>query len=301
VFLPCVGILHSDNVVFYHPCNSLTDGDGNLWTTPDPDNYWPTAPVFEAGGVIDNRFHGAVGISDFTRPGFGNMLGGTRITWAAWMDLSVTNSLTFIGFMGGGPGFRGSMQSIRLDEDGGRAYLYTGDVDSSNPGDIVRWGNVVNTAPGWHLYVLDVRWVGGTDWVLSHSVDGAAFTTESSLSWPSGPSGWVNSPSDAAIVSRDALVDEVVLWRDLADPFTSTELQNLYDLSVAFGARMDEYEQTYEGAPICWQATAQLLDGSVWRDSGSGLCPPVVRVPHGAKDVIVTDNGRIVEPRIIEG
>jgi len=55
------------------------------------------------------------------------------------------------------------------------------------------------------------------------------------------------------------------------------------------------------GPPICWQATASMPDGTVWRDSGSGSCPAVIRVPRGATDIVVTDDGRHVSPRIVEG
>jgi len=35
--------------------------------------------------------------------------------------------------------------------------------------------------------------------------------------------------------------------------------------------------------------------------SGCGPCPPVVRVPRGASDVVVTDDGMPAGPRIVEG
>jgi hypothetical protein len=62
---------------------------------------------------------------------------------------------------------------------------------------------------------------------------------------------------------------------------------------------MNEYEENF-GAPICWQVTAKVV-GGIWRDSGSGPCPPVIRVPKGAQDIVVTDNGQRVNPQIIEG
>jgi len=39
----------------------------------------------------------------------------------------------------------------------------------------------------------------------------------------------------------------------------------------------------------------------VWRDSGSGPCPASIRVPRGASDVVVTDDGKRVAPRVLEG
>jgi len=72
------------------------------------------------------------------------------------------------------------------------------------------------------------------------------------------------------------------------------------DEVVFYHPMMDQYENNY-GAPICWQATATMPDGTVWRDSGSGPCPAVIRVPRGASDIVVTDEGRQVHPRIQEG
>jgi len=61
-----------------------------------------------------------------------------------------------------------------------------------------------------------------------------------------------------------------------------------------------QFEQNF-GAPLCWQATAMMPDGSVWHDSGSGACPAMIRVPRNASDIVVTDDGKSVSPRIIEG
>ena len=98
-------------------------------------------------------------------------------------------------------------------------------------------------------------------------------------------------------------MDELVLWsgdKTAFDQFTTEELANLNDLADTFGDPMDQYENNY-GAPICWQATATMPDGTVWRDSGSGPCPAVIRVPRGAADIVVTDEGRPAHPRIQEG
>ena len=63
---------------------------------------------------------------------------------------------------------------------------------------------------------------------------------------------------------------------------------------------MDKYSDNYD-APICWQATARMPDGSVWRDAGCGPCPAVLRVSRDAADVVVTDDGKRVNPRVQEG
>ena len=81
--------------------------------------------------------------------------------------------------------------------------------------------------------------------------------------------------------------------------FTGAELDNMYDLANTFGEPLNQYQQNF-GAPICWQATA-TVGGKLWHDSGSGPCPPVIRVPKGASALVVTDDGMPANPRVLEG
>lgn len=155
-----------------------------------------------------------------------------------------------------------------------------------------------------HLLVLDFEHTGGGSWVLRTSVDGAAWVnqgagtgTRSTAPASAGPTLGI---ADGEVAQW---IDELIMWsgdKSTFSMFTSEELANLYDLADTFFDGMQGYEENY-GAPICWQATARLLDGTVWRDSGSGLCPSVIRVPRGAEDIVVTDDGKMVSPRIQEG
>jgi len=155
-----------------------------------------------------------------------------------------------------------------------------------------------------HLLVLDFEHTAGGSWNLSTSLDGAAWVNEGA-----GTGTRTTSPASADPHARIAdgesgqWVDELVMWsgdKAAFDQFTTEELANLNDLADTFGEAMDQYESNY-GAPICWQATAVLPDGTVWRDAGCGPCPAVIRVPRGASDIVVTDEGRQVHPRIQEG
>jgi len=155
-----------------------------------------------------------------------------------------------------------------------------------------------------HLLVLDFEHTGGGSWNLETSVDGAAWASQGA-----GTGTRTTSPASAdpniAIDDGESgqWVDEVVVWagdKTTFTQFTSEELANLHDLADTFGEPMDQYENNY-GAPICWQATATMPDGTVWRDSGSGPCPAVIRVPRGASDIVVTDEGKPASPRILEG
>jgi hypothetical protein len=152
-----------------------------------------------------------------------------------------------------------------------------------------------------HLIALDFEHQGGTNWKLRTSVDGGAWVDRGTQASGSQALAAANTTPNIAMTNPagDGWVDETVMWVN-ADLFTTGELQNLYDLSQVFGDSMDQYESNF-GAPLCWQATARMSDGSIWRDSGAGPCPQVLRVPAGASDIVVTDDGHRVNPVISEG
>ena len=153
-----------------------------------------------------------------------------------------------------------------------------------------------------HFLVLDFTNEGGGNiWRLRTSIDGDAFVDQGTGTG-TGPdaANIVDTDPNVAMddVASDAFMDEVVMWVNHTQ-FTSQELQNLNDLGDVFAEPMTQYSENF-GAPICWQATA-TVGGRPWSDSGPGACPAVVRIPKGASDVVVTDDGQQVRPRIIEG
>ena len=152
-----------------------------------------------------------------------------------------------------------------------------------------------------HFLVADFAVSPPSTWTLKTSVDGLPWVTHSPNQ--AGPTAASVTDTDPSVAMADAdasaYMDEVAMWVG-HDEFTEPELENLFDLGGILGLGMDQYMEQF-GAPICWQATAKMPNGSVWRDSGSGPCPAVIRVPRGAGNVVVTDDGQAVSPRIIEG
>jgi len=157
-----------------------------------------------------------------------------------------------------------------------------------------------------HMLVLDFENTGGANWTLKTSVDGAAFTSQGTQT--SGTQVVATADTNPALTiaagaGSTQWIDELVMWagdKTAFESFTTQEMANLFDLANVFGETMNQFQENF-GAPLCWQATAKMPDGSVWRDSGSGSCPPVVRVPRDACDIVVTDDGNRISPRIIEG
>ncbi len=151
-----------------------------------------------------------------------------------------------------------------------------------------------------HFLVLDFELdTAPATWRLRTSLDGLAFIDQGTATGPTAASVTDTAPNvTLANASSTAFADEVVMYVGHTT-FTTAQLGNMFDLAQVFGAGLDQFSQSF-GAPLCWQATA-TVNGKAWRDSGSGPCPPVVRVPMGAADVVVTDDGMPVSPRILEG
>jgi len=156
-----------------------------------------------------------------------------------------------------------------------------------------------------HLLVLDFE-NSGTDWTLSTSFDGDPWVDQGIQNTGSQAVTTTDTSPMASLTNPEPgqWIDELVMWsgdKVLFEQFTSNELANLYDLAGTFDDQMFQYEANYD-SPICWQATAVMPDGTVWRDSGGGPCPAVIRVPRGASNVIVTDDGVLASStRIQEG
>lgn len=167
-------------------------------------------------------------------------------------------------------------------------------------------GTLMSTmAAGEHFLVLDFEYAGSGSWTLKTSLDGAAFMSQGAQDSGSRDTAPASLAPGVDIVNGvgGQWIDELVMWsgdKTAFESFTTQELANLNDLGDTFGETMDQFEENF-GAPVCWQATARMPDGTVWRDFGSGPCPPVVRVPSGAADIVVTDGGNPARPRITEG
>lgn len=178
------------------------------------------------------------------------------------------------------------------------------DFSGNGGGDTASWtlGAIIATLNNGspHFLVLDFELTTAPNiWTLNTSVDGAAFEPQGTQTGPTAASVTDTDPNvTMADAASDAFADEVVMYVGQTT-FTGPQLDNMYDLGNTFGEPLNQFSEFF-GAPICWQATA-TVGGKPWHDSGSGPCPPVIRVPKGAQDLVVTDDGMSVSPRILEG
>lgn len=286
-----MALLQENKLVYYHPLNTLTDGGAVLWQDGVLTGFSSGSTQFVAGQVGNAVAMASVidgTLSDDGVGGYGNFSGTERLTVAFWAA-DITGNGVIVGFSSG---TQVTIQGFQLRFNGD-FRLWKGNNEFFTLASAV-------TIPdsSFHFFVLDAEWTG-SDWTARHSVDGGAFISSGTFTLAA-----IEAPATKTMILLSAGIglnklDEVAVWKG-AELFFSEELTNLYDLGSTFGEGLDQYSQNF-GSPICWQATAQMPDGTVWRDSGSGPCPPVMRVPRGANDIVVTDDGNIASPRIIEG
>lgn len=152
-----------------------------------------------------------------------------------------------------------------------------------------------------HFLVLDFERSGGS-WFLKISVDGDPFSASAVAN--GNPTLVVSTVNDDPTIQLSdvistAFVDDAVMYSGQTT-FTSTELDNLFELGNTFAEAQDQYSQQF-GAPICWSVSGVTPDGRAWRQAGPGDIPPTVRVPRGLKNVHMTEHGQSASTRLIEG
>ena len=322
---PFVAALGSDTFVVSYRANcSASGGQARIGTVSGTDITWGAASAYHAGDALETfvskltatsflhtwmDFGGAdngaakaaVGelatVATMTAPtpgAYPTAVGKTRVAAAMWCKkLTGVASIVTVE-----RGYRIDMTATTVSL-GGTTAVWSG------AGIAALMASLNTDIPAFHLLVLDFENTSGTDWRLRTSLDGAPWVDQGLQTSGSQVVATTDTAPKLAIAAGEAgqWIDELVLWvgdKTAFALFATDELANLQDLADTFGAPMNQFEE-YFGAPICWQATAKLPDGSPWRDSGSGPCPPVVRVPRGASDIVVTDDGQPAGPRIVEG
>ncbi len=285
-------ITEGAEVAFSVENGTTANGQINVMAAIDAANffaYYTEFDLSERRGVV-----GSLSLSDASLTGgagYPSTIGDDRVVAAMWAKNLTSGSSTVTVERG----YSITMTATTLALGGTTATW--------NDAGIASLMSTMNDGSD-HLLVLDFE-NSGTDWTLNTSVDGAAWVDQGIQNTGSQAVTTADTPPVASLTNPDIgqWIDELVMWSGdklLFEQFTTQELANLNDLGDVFGDTMDQFESNF-AAPICWQATAKMPDGSVWRDSGSGPCPPVVRVPRGADDIVVTDDGHRVSPRIIEG
>jgi hypothetical protein len=263
-----MSILRSDNVIYYHPCDSVVDYNSVAWTNP---NLWVPTGTFTSG-LIDNSYHnGDMGVGGV----YTNSNGASRITVCFWTYDQLSPARINVGFVNHAPE---QYQIIQLDAVTDRVVLFAG----GNTADVV-WSGVVTQGSGWHFHVLDMERACGS-WILRHSRDGSDWTSEPAEVGPDLHGIHSDSHIAGGDVTTTNAVDEVVLWRN-ARLFTSGELSNLYELFNTHGTTMDQYTNVFgitgftEPLPDTYSAVSLYITGPSGVNCG---IPLYMRCPEAA-------------------
>lgn len=298
-----MSVLQPDKLKWYHPLNTKTDSNGLLWSVAtNPFNFVDIAGF--VAGQVGNAIE-SVSVpphSILSRPvaDYPSLDGSSDVTVAMWLNPPAGSAdYDFLcGWM--------DVTNVRFQQIGIESSLAALSLRNGVTGNPeVQFNGLVSVSRNvWSLVMLNLHH-DGSDWEARKSINGAPWSAPVSPSTGSVPARLpFTGTSEFAFIhlvmqTSGGLVDEVAIWDD-ATLFTNQEISNMYDLGNVFGEGFDQYSQNF-AAPVCWQATAKLPDGTVWRDSGSGPCPPMIRVPRGAADIVVTDDGLTAHPRIQEG
>ena len=154
-------------------------------------------------------------------------------------------------------------------------------------GDITTLLSTLNDG-GSHFLVVDFENTAGTTWRLKTSVDGAAFVDQSTATGPSTAAADTDPAVTMSGTALDAFVDELAMWVSHTE-FTSTELDQLYDLANTSGLSLDKFTSQISMAS---DPSGVVITVSPNDDGGDGAGPtPFARTYANSTGVTLTAPG----------
>jgi len=221
--------LYPSNLRVYHPLDSLTDSQSNVWSIDTG------TPDFSNSGVIDSGML-TVNSNDYIKIAstYGGISGTQSITVCGWVknNASATHHYHY-PFCFSSDGF-GDLDAIGwgLLSGSDKLTIY------QNAG-IHQTSYARPTDSDWHFIVVDVR-KNGSLAECRVSVDGSGWSSPFTWTW----ANWGASSQAWIIVqnnqTHDLYTDEVAWWIG-NDLFTSDELLNLYQLGAVHEVGLDQY------------------------------------------------------------
>jgi hypothetical protein len=242
------GLLHDENVIFYHPLDDFTEYTKGLdWSSYDGNSSFVPG-ILTSGIQLDpgNSFDRIV----YPASTYDSIASASGFTTAMWVSGFLTSDtiqrLVSVGMAsdGGVPADKDSAILYKIATTTGfnTAARLDGTFGSQ------AWTPPPSNDTDWHLFIIDIRYEGtgwrhrvsldGADW-LDLGVDAHGGNVTSSVSRPIIR---IDDSTTATIV-----LDEVVFWGG-NDLFTSQELSNLYELYNTYNATMNQYTSTF-GTP----------------------------------------------------
>jgi hypothetical protein len=256
-----MALLNPDQVVFYHPCDSVREFTKGLDWTSHGTGFFVDAVRVSGIKPANGSFY------QLTYPSgsYASPSGATSLTFALWLQQGWADESYAIGWVTDAFGDPANGLKILVDKEPTfRTYVTP---YSNSTGGSQNW--IIGNISGSGLLVIRLEYGGGSVSGF-YSRNGEAWTAldAKTLAAPAATGNHVMVGCDGTWAQGYPL-DEVVLWKD-APIFSNQELSNLYSLGLSYGQTMDHYSDYWNNTPS--GTTELFVHGS---DSASGQAPAI--------------------------
>lgn len=230
------GYLYQDDVVFYHPCDDLTEHkEGKTWINYG-DNLYFTDGVIVSGVTRTSDYNGRLESTDAAYPGCS---GDNSWTFACWIRDDTAYNQEMWGGWYNGTGYDNLLRLKLGSTPHVQIRILAGGISDD-------FAVKAHSPIGSGLYVAHVEFYGSTasGWI-SHNGSGWIDCGEVDVDQP-------DEQYDRVVCGKynytnkvgNAILDEVVFWHNTPQ-FTDAELLNLYNLFHESGLTMNHYRPLY--------------------------------------------------------
>lgn len=238
------GLLHDENVIFYHPVDNVTEYTRNLdWDNIGDD--FDFIPSILTSGI---RTTTGDSIADLIyTPGtpYTTLLNASGATCAFWasgfLGGDSDGRQIYIGFANTSNSFSNGFWLEKTSISSGFRTI----AEVNNVIKVTDWFPPPSNDNDWHLFVLDMRYET-SGWRHRISLDGSGWidlgVDDNTNVFSSDPRPYIRVFDHTT--SPKIPLDEIVLWGD-NDLFTDQELSNLYELYNTYNTTMDQYIITF--------------------------------------------------------
>jgi len=235
------GLLHDENVRYYHPADDLTEYTKTIAWTGTTVNFVPSILI---SGIqpVDT----AARLDQAISPNYNDIESASGFTMAVWTSgFLSTDSYSREVHIGFGNNSNFNRNSLKIYNDYPTIKVAIVIEQTTTWRD---WTPAPSADNDWHLIVADARYET-SGWRCRVSLDRSGWTDLGIDSQTDVPG--MDERTHILILRGHSIasfvVDEMVSWGD-NDLFTTQELSNLYELYNTYNTTMDQYTSTF-GTP----------------------------------------------------
>ncbi len=232
--------MYSDNVVFYHPVDDYTEA-----TLEEP---WQENVVEFSGGILVSGAMATSGsdtyiVYDNQNGGYPSLSGVTSIAVAFWgkdFFRAGSDAGLFVG-NSSSPTSKADVNGIHLHPNN-KPMLHINGAGGQSVGSLDSPPN-----DGEFHFIIIYAEVSGGQWRIYGSTDDVP---EMSLLTNDGTSALQMSDQRYFMVHLEnpngTVIDEIICWTGLTQPFTTSEITTLYTLASSHGLRMNQLSDHFD-------------------------------------------------------